>query len=216
MKTRALMLIIGLMLGSQAHAALFKCKQPDGSIAYTDQPCATGEELKLPGLTTYTPTPVPQSLFQKTTPNAPDDKSETYNSLTIITPKNGDRIEATGSGNVDIVVRPDPALRTVKGHVFAIVLDGKQLPTTGVTNTIRLNNVDRGTHSAQILILSKSNALIQASNTVSFTIGRPTVYTRQQSQQTTTDAFGNPQTTLGPATQPAVPATGATRAPRSP
>lgn len=216
MRASAILLILGLMVVGPASAALYKCRQADGTIVYTDKPCVSGEEMKLPSLQTYTPAPVPKDLFAKKTTGKKDDKSESYDSLTIIAPKNDSRIQAGGTGNVDIVVRPQPALHTVQGHVFAIVLDGKQLPTTGVTNTIRLKNVNRGTHSVQILILSKTRAVVQASNTVSFTVGRPTVYNPALVPQSGTDSNGNPTTILAPGTPRAPAAPGAPRAPRAP
>jgi hypothetical protein len=203
MRKRAILILIGLVLSTSAYADLYKCKQEDGTIIYTDRPCVSGEKLKLPSLQTYTAAPVPKDLFAKKDSSQNGEKSSQYDSLTILSPKNNTRIEATGSGNVEIVARAQPALRTVKGDVFAIVMDGKQLPTTGVTNTIRLQNVNRGTHSIQILILSRNRSVLQTSNTVSFTVGRQNIYNRAP----------NSQTPISPAAQPA-PA--ASRAPKAP
>jgi len=186
-----ILLAIGLSTSS-AQAAFFKCQEPDGTIRYTDQPCATGKEIKLPPITTYTQTRVP-SNFSKPGNKDKNTDGEEYQSLTIIEPETGARITAQATATVNIVVKAEPRLRSVKGDVFAIVLDGKQLSSTGVTNTIRLNNVARGNHSAQILILSKNGQLLRTSNTVSFTVGQTTAFDRPDQSRTVTDADGNPE-----------------------
>lgn len=192
-KAGVLITVISLGLSGHAVAGFFKCKEADGTVRYTDQPCATGEEVKLPPLTTYTSAPVPTN-FGKTadTADKQDLSEDAYKALTIVEPDNGAHIQAKGTGNVSIVVKAEPLLRAARGHVFAIVLDGKQLSATGVTNTIRLNNVASGTHSAQILILGKDRKLLQASNTVQFSVGRTNVSDGSRSAVPLVDANGDP------------------------
>jgi len=168
--------ILALMLPAlTATAKLYKCKDENGEISYTDQPCANdGEELKLPPLTTYTPVTVPRTPPPGETPGT-NGAVIAYKSLKVITPVN-DKIVFSNSGTVTIGFKVDGPLQTLLGHKFAIAVDGTQLKSRGVTNQIRLDNVEPGTHTVQVYVVDKTDKLLKASNTVTFHMrrqGRP-------------------------------------------
>jgi hypothetical protein len=152
-----------------ALAKLYKCKDAEGNIIYTDEACADdGMELKLPPLHTYTPVVIPPSFPTQKDGNK---KSDTYESVSIIEPKNDQEIY-DNTGTVTVGIKLVPELKTLKGHKFSIALDGKQLKTKGVTNQIRLNNVDRGTHSVQVFVVDAANSILLSSNTITFHLRR--------------------------------------------
>lgn len=169
---RKMIILCMLVVFTQpALAKLYKCTDADGSIIYTDEPCADGKELKLPPLYTYTPAVVPPS-FPKV--EGDDKNSASYESLSIIAPENDKQVYST-SGTVTVGYTLTPALKTSKGHQFAIALDGKQLKSKGVTNQIRLQNLDRGTHSVQIFVVDSKNSIIISSQTTTFHLRRESV-----------------------------------------
>lgn len=166
-----------LMFAAPAAAKLYKCQDTEGNTVYTDEPCADGKELKLPPLHTYTPVKVPPTFPAPDDSNgSTDGNAESYTSLTILSPKN-DEVIYSNSGTITVGFQLAPALQTSEGHQFSIALDGKQLKSKGVTNQIKLQNVDRGTHSVQIFVIDKSNNILLSSPSVSFHLRKESVIT---------------------------------------
>ncbi|NNG13619.1 MAG: DUF4124 domain-containing protein [Gammaproteobacteria bacterium] len=149
-------------------AKLYKCEDAEGNIIYTDEACADGKELKLPPLHTYTPIVVPPSF---PTQKDASKESDTYESLSIIEPKN-DQVIYDNTGTVTVGIKLVPELKTLKEHKFSIALDGKQLKTKGVTNQIKLQNLDRGSHSVQVFVVDAANSILLSSNTITFHLRR--------------------------------------------
>lgn len=158
--------VISLVLPSLATAKLYKCKNEQGEVVYTDKACqgGTGEELKLAPFSTYTPTivPIPASANA-----AKEDPAATYKTFKIIKPKN-DKLVTSTTGRVNVTYRLEGPLLSLKGHKFAIALDGKKLKSRGVTNQIRLDSVNPGTHTLQVYVVDAEDKVIKSSNSVTF------------------------------------------------
>ena len=165
---KVIVLCMLVMFAQPVLAKLYKCEDAEGNTIYTDKACADGKELKLPPLHTYTPVVVPPSF-----PTQKDGNKglDTYESISIIEPKN-DQVIYDNTGTVTVGIKLVPELKTLKDHKFSIALDGKQLKTRGVTNQIRLNNVDRGTHSVQVFVVDAANSILLSSNTITFHLKR--------------------------------------------
>lgn len=149
-------------------AKLYKCEDAEGNIVYTDELCVDGKEIKLPPLHTYTPAVVPPSFPTQENGN---EESDTYESISIIEPKNDKEIY-DNTGTVTVGIKLVPELKTLKDHKFSIALDGKQLKTKGVTNQIKLQNLDRGSHSVQVFVVDAANTILLSSNTITFHLRR--------------------------------------------
>ncbi len=158
--------IISLMVPSIATAKLYKCKNDLGEVVYTDRACEVGKgkELKLAPFSTYTPTivPIPASANR-----AQEDPAASYKVFEIIKPKN-DKLLSSNTGRVNVTYRLDGPLLSLKGHKFAIALDGKKLKSRGVTNQIRLDSINPGTHTLQVFVVDAEDKVIKSSNTVTF------------------------------------------------
>ena len=154
-------------------AKLYKCEDKDGNTAYTDEPCLGGKEMKLPPLHTYTPAVVPPSASDS---KVSETSANTYESLSIIEPKN-DKTVYSNTGTVTISYQLKPALETNKGHQFSIAVDGKQLKAKGVTSQIKLQDLDRGSHSAQIFVVDSKNRIILSSKTTTFHLQKESLIT---------------------------------------
>ena len=190
-----------------AGSGLYKCEDPNGLIVYTDNPCTDGEELELPPIQTYSTPPIKNYSSGKNKENK-DEETANYESLTIVTPKN-DKTIISSAGTVNIGFELKPLLKTDKGHLFAISLDGKQQPAKGVVTRITLSNVDRGTHTAQVSVIdSKGNVQITSAS-VTFHLKRSTVY--EGASADTSDPNLTDQGTLKSPKAP-----GAQQAPRAP
>jgi len=161
-----LLALLGLVAPGVVFAKLYKCENEAGEVVYTDKPCkgGKGEELKLAPFSTYSPNivPVPPSANP-----AEKDPAASYTVFEIITPKD-DKLVSSKTGTVTVAFKIEGPLLSLKGHKFAIALDGKTLKSRGVTNQIRLNSVNPGTHTVQVFVMNAEDKIIKSSNSVSF------------------------------------------------
>ena len=197
-KIMILLAILSLVLPSVASAKLYKCKNDDGEVIYTDKPCdGQGEELKLPPLPTYTPRAVapPARGSQAAV------KSTDYESLEIVQPTN-DKLIISNSGTVTIAFKIKGPLLSLKGHRFALAVDGTKLKARGTTNQIRLDDLNPGTHTVKIFVVDEDDKELISSDMISFHIKR------QQNVTSPTPGEGPPRTG-GPVTG-TIPGTGNT------
>lgn len=154
------------MFMQPAFAKLYKCKDAEGNTIYTDEPCADGKQLKLPPLQTYkAPKPLPATSAGNKDINGKE--ATGYTSLVITKPEN-DGVIRDNEGKATISYTLTPGLKTLLGHKFVIILDGKQLKTTGTTSQIQLSDLDRGTHTVQINVVDNENKALISSKPSSF------------------------------------------------
>jgi len=158
--------VLSLIVPSMASAKLYKCKDENGEVVYTDRECkdGKGEELKLAPFSTYKSNIVPVPIAAK---QEPKDPAASYTSFKIIQPK-GDELVISFTSNVNVAYKLKGPLLSLKGHKFAISLNGEKLKSRGVTNQIRLDSVNPGTHTLQVFVVDKEDKVIKSSNTVTF------------------------------------------------
>ena len=181
-----LLAVLSLFLPGLVSAKLYKCKNSQGEIVYTDQACeGDGEELKLPPFTTYTPSAIPPSI--------PDtgkaDAVEAYKTLKILAPEN-DKYIVSAQGTVTVGFEIKGPLQSLQGHKFALALNGKKLKARGTTNQIRLNDLNPGTYKVQIFVVDREDKELISSAVSTF-------HMRRQSNQTSPSP-GQPTGTIRP------------------
>lgn len=164
---KIIVLCLLAMFVQPAFAKLYKCKDAEGNIVYTDEPCADGKQLKLPPLPTYTAPKLPASTGVVNKDNNNAEQLRGYVSLVITKPEN-DSVIRDNEGKATISYTLTPALKTVLGHKFAISVDGKQLKTRGTTSQIQLADLERGTHTVQIDVLDEEDKVVISSGPSSF------------------------------------------------
>ena len=161
-----LLAVLGLVVPGVVFAKLYKCENEAGEVVYTDKPCkgGKGEELKLAPFSTYSPNivPVPPSANR-----AEKDPAASYTVFEIISPKYNKLIRSN-TGTVMVTFKLEGPLLSLKGHKFAIELDGKKLKSRGVTNQIRLSNVNPGTHTLKVFIVDADDKIIKKTGLVNF------------------------------------------------
>lgn len=164
--------VVSMMLPAIASAKLYKCENAGGEVVYTDQPCleGKGKELKLAPYSTYSPNIVP---VPSVAAPAQQDPAASYRVFEILRPLD-DKLITSATGRVNVSFKLDGPLLSVEGHKFAVALDGKKLKTRGVTNQIRLNNVDPGTHTLQVFVVDAQDKVIKRSNSIRFHMLRRT------------------------------------------
>lgn len=157
------------------HAELFKWKDADGNLIYSDQPPpgknkadSEIEQEELPQIISV-PAPKETSVTRIRANKQPSTKVS-YEELTIVSPVH-DTAVRENSGNVKVTVRVLPENFAEKGGILAIYMDGNEI-SKGSDTTVQLLNVDRGTHTLKAELLNSSGHVVKAT--------RPTVFHLQR------------------------------------
>lgn len=156
-----------LPLCVQAGTTVYKVKNPDGSVSYSDEPVENAVKMDVEPVTT-----VP-ALQYKDIPAAAKETVESkaaYTELDIVSPGH-DTAFYSGNGVLNISTKLSPELK--KGHQYLFTLDGKTIATQSA-GSLTVDLVDRGTHTVTVSVVDRQlKTLISAAST--FTIHRPKI-----------------------------------------
>lgn len=158
--------ILSLMVPSIASAKLYKCEDDNGEVVYTDKECeeGKGEELKLAPFSTYKSNIVPVPNVVKP---PVIDPAASYTLFEITEPKN-DELVISFTSNVTVKYQLKGPILSLKGHKFAVALNGTKLKSRGISNQIRLDSVNPGTHTLQVFVVDRDDKVIKSSNIITF------------------------------------------------
>ncbi len=94
-----------------------------------------------------------------------------YSKVIIEKPLNDSVVWATG-GPLAVLVSTEPPFSNSSGHAIGLRLDGELTDVRSQLGNITLNDVDRGTHTLQAVILDASGQVIAQSEPVTFHLKR--------------------------------------------
>lgn len=177
------------MAGVNSTAAVYKTTDAEGNVEFTDVPPNRGSSaestestestesiestVELPASNVYTPD-VPARAVVPTREEPAEAPAFNYQSVAIVSPENDSAVREN-AGNVTIVTQVEPGLQ--EGHSIQVVLDGQPWPDTA-RGSLRLTNIDRGTHTISAQIVDESNQVLLTSAPVTFHLLRISVLTR--------------------------------------
>ena len=166
---RYLLLLVSLTLcfGVWAQDRVYKRVNPDGSVEYSDQPTQGAEVMKVPKGSTFT---MPETSSRTTAPaDTPAEETKVrYDSLEISRPTNDETIRSN-EGKLTALARVVPELAS--DHRFRWSMDGEIVQDVN-SPELRLNNVDRGSHTLQAEIVDADGKVIISSETITFHLMR--------------------------------------------
>lgn len=154
------------VMSTHAATTVYKIKNPDGSISYSDQPQENAEVMQVEPVPTVPAVPVylaPENVSEEDTSTA-----EAYRSFVIVAPGNNEAFHSP-QGTVEIRVALEPSLQD--GHMLEYWIDGK-LHQSSQAHALQLSNVDRGTHTVQVKIVDTSGVVLE-NRSSTFTVHRP-------------------------------------------
>ncbi len=159
------------------HAELFKWRDAEGNLIYSDQPPPgqTKEDSKLdkeslPDIISVPAVEPSNRVSNNTATDANNAPAEIYQTLTIIQPVHDTSVREN-SGKVTISVRVEPDNFAERGHNLVIYMDNVEV-SRGPQTTITLDNVDRGTHTIKASIINSRGQSIKETGITSFTLQR--------------------------------------------
>ncbi len=171
---RILMLL--LLLASSALATtvlaqeVYRSVGSDGSVQYSDQPSEGSEAITLQPVQGYKPIPTP--TFQPSS-RSDDDQVETrsYEQIAIVSPSQDDTIR-DNQGNIDVAIDIRPALQ--RGDTIRLLLDGQPVVDTKGP-LVKLENLDRGTHTLMAQVVAEDNRVLASSDDITIYLKRNSV-----------------------------------------
>lgn len=173
---KKLALLAVLLLPILSYAEIYKSRDEHGNIVYTDiAPEKDASAVELPELNVVETgrTPSKSSSEKRKQRMSENDAQEiNYSELAIIQPGNDETIR-DNAGNVVISVHVTPRLFAEKGHQLTITMDGVII-NNGTSNTVRLENIDRGTHNVTAYITNHQGRELAVADSVQFHLKRAT------------------------------------------
>ena len=166
---RSFLIFVSLTLcfGVWAQDRVYKRVNPDGSVEYSDQPIEDAEVIKVPKGSTFTMPGTPTGTT-KSAKKEPEEPKVIYESLEITQPEN-DKAIRSNEGKVTALARSVPALDS--NHRFRWSMDGTPVQEVNAPE-LRLNNVNRGTHTLQVQIVDADGKVVMSSETITFHLMR--------------------------------------------
>jgi len=166
-------LILSLMVATPTSAEIYTWTDAEGNTVYSDQPGDKSTEVELPPLQTV-PSGAPPSRFRPTTQQTDKKPAEAYHKLAISKPAD-DQAQWANSGQVDVVITIEPALRLNQGHYLRLSLDGTTRIDQSRKTHMTLTELDRGTHQLVVSVHDHNGKTIKTSQAITFHIHRPSL-----------------------------------------
>lgn len=161
---RILLLIINFCLAQMVVAAdVYRTVDEDGNVIYSDIPAADSEKIRVDEIQTIAPGEVPKFEY---TP--PPKEVAAYTKLEIVSPAN-DSIIQSDEGKLTISAIVEPGLNRAAGHYLVLYLNGAEA-ASGTSSQFMLDNVERGTYTANIAVMDQSGTQVMSSPSVAFTL----------------------------------------------
>ena len=183
-----LILSFFLFFSASTSADVYQFKDEDGNILYSDVPVPGGKRIKenLPSvapnpnakpplkkkiLLNNNKTPAKSSATKAKSSDTKEKKELSYSVVSISSPKH-DVAFRDNSGLVKITVETKPALQLEFGHRFKLKLDGQLLKESWKKSSMTLENINRGSHTVQVMVTNKSGKTLKESSAVTFHLHR--------------------------------------------
>lgn len=160
-------LLLLLLIALPAAAQIYKYTDANGNTAYSNQPPdgVVAQPVELPAL----------NSVESQAPAAPpvdavtdEQSSSAYEVLELTNLPTSEALRANnGTFTVNVLIKP----RLRGPHLFRLLLDEQPYGQPGNVPVLQLVNIDRGTHSLAVQVISGDN-VVQQSPTVTFTVQR--------------------------------------------
>jgi hypothetical protein len=155
-------------------ATVWKWRDANGVVHYSDQPVPGAEQVSIQSSSTFTPAPTQGSTASPQATTAP--ATVTYTNVEIWKPSAEETIANT-VGLVGVGVRVEPALAA--GHRLALYMNGRLVPGFPAQGSeYEMSDVERGAHTLVLAVLDAQGRQVTTSSPVQFYVRQPTVATR--------------------------------------
>lgn len=156
----------GATAGEARAADTYRYVDERGNVVYTDQwrPGAQRVEPAPGGVI-----PAPEAVKRRTDADrktAAQPRPRGYDRVEISAPARDETVWDDGEGHLDVAVAVSPGIQT--GHRVRATLDGSPREGMFASNTLRLSDMERGTHTLQVEVVDDAGRTLAASEPVVF------------------------------------------------
>jgi hypothetical protein len=178
---KCLVLLSALATTVASAAPAWRWVDADGTVHYSDRPVPGATQVELP--TTARPATAARTSQPGAAPVTPTTQAGPgYTRFDIVSPAQQETLWNTG-GTVTVQVEVQPGLQ--QGHRLDLMYDGERLNLAASGASFTLNEVFRGIHTVQAVIVDGSNTVLLRSLPVQFMV-----------QQTSLQNPNNPNSAL--------------------
>jgi hypothetical protein len=158
--------LILVLVSLQSFAAdIYRWIDSDGSTVFSDTPQAGADKIEVSEIMTVPAERVTRSISD---PNIKPEPAK-YDSVAITSPSNEQSFRDNGDDvSVDVTVSITPPLQLRFGHRLQLLVDGSSLGDPGRRTRFRLNDVERGAHQLQAVIVDSDGQVIERSPVSTF------------------------------------------------
>lgn len=157
-------LLAALMFSISAYAGLYKGLDEGGNVVYSDTPFDNAKEITPPPLTITKPFKIPPKEMQEEADEEAASSDTQYTKFNIVSPTNDETIRNAPSITINMQIKPK--LDIIKGDNIWLFFDGKPLVKNSQSLTIPIGRADRGSHTVQAQLRSKTGKIIKRSNLI--------------------------------------------------
>jgi hypothetical protein len=167
-------LYLSLFVTCSLSAEIYRLVDEGGNVSFSDQPHPDATLIEVNALPTYTP--ITTSFNVSDSQSIEDNRADIVPDyqVDIISPAN-DQAFWDNSGTVAIQVQLQPELDVTRGDLIKVMLDGKEIGEPQENTVISLTNIDRGTHSLNVAVVSADQKILSSSDTIKFHLHRRSV-----------------------------------------
>jgi uncharacterized protein DUF4124 len=151
-----------------AQAEVYRLVDKNGNVIFSDQPHPDAEKIKIDTVPSYTPVAIPEALSEE---QQEGDADIPRYKVTILTPANDETVR-NNAGLVNINAKVTPPLDQDRNDQLTIKLDGQTLGEPSTSPNFTLSEVERGTHTVQVVVVDKDKKAIKSSKTITFHLQR--------------------------------------------
>lgn len=160
--------LILFFVAMTVHAEFYRSIDEHGNVEYSDQPSDNAKQIELKELSTYTPTPqVEVEAVTKSDDVEPTEIAVPDYQVSISSPEQNQAFWGN-DGMVDVIASVQPELSAERNDQLLFSLDGKPIGQAQSDLTIRLENVERGSHILVVTVLDSQGEILQRSKSVLF------------------------------------------------
>jgi len=157
-----------------AQAEVYRWVDKNGNVIFSDQPHPDAEKIEIDILPSFTPVAIPESVSEEQQEG--EQEVPSYK-VTILTPANDATIR-NNAGLVNINAKVTPPLDQDRNDQLTVKLDGQTLGEPSTSPNFTLSEVERGTHTVQVVVVDKDKKAIKSSKQITFHLQRIAVQRR--------------------------------------
>jgi hypothetical protein len=174
---KCLILFFALTAGAVHAAPAWRWVDANGQVHYSDTPVPGAKQIELAGAQTFgtsqrqPPAAPDKSAAQPSSPKATAG-AEQYRSFNIVSPKQQETLWNVGTV-VNVQVQLDPPLQP--NHLLDVYVDGQRRNLNSPSTELTLENVYRGVHTIQAVVVDQSGAEVVRSLATTFMVQQSSI-----------------------------------------